>query len=115
MPSEPTGDATGDATIVRTRGTVIIDVEACKGCDLCIDACRPGVLTMTTHERNTRGYRYPELRPGCTACQACSQICPDFVFQVWKFETPVDEAYVVSGSEGDLVRAADDQPRRRER
>jgi 2-oxoglutarate ferredoxin oxidoreductase subunit delta len=105
MAPDPKANAGGDTMIVRTRGTVIIDVEACKGCDLCIDACRPGVLTMTTNERNTRGYRYPELRPGCTACQACSQICPDFVFQVWKYESPIDETYVVSGPEGDLVRA----------
>ena len=28
-------------TTVLTRGTVVIDVEACKGCDLCIDACPP--------------------------------------------------------------------------
>jgi 2-oxoglutarate ferredoxin oxidoreductase subunit delta len=88
-----------ETVMVRTRGTVIIDVEACKGCDLCIDACRPGVLSMTTHERNTRGYRYPELRPGCTACQACSQVCPDFVFQVWKFETPLEESYAVDPEE----------------
>jgi 2-oxoglutarate ferredoxin oxidoreductase subunit delta len=90
-----TPDPPAQTTMVRTRGTVVIDVEACKGCDLCIDACRPGVLSMTTHDRNTRGYRYPELRPGCTACQACSQICPDFVFQVWKFETPVEEDFAV--------------------
>jgi 2-oxoglutarate ferredoxin oxidoreductase subunit delta len=77
------------ADTVLTRGTVVIDVEACKGCDLCIDACKPGVLTMTTATRNERGYRYPELVSGCTACQACAQICPDFVFQVWKFDTPV--------------------------
>ena len=51
------------STIV-TRGTVVIDVEACKGCDLCIEACRPGVLVMTEHERNSRGYRYPQLLPG---------------------------------------------------
>jgi 2-oxoglutarate ferredoxin oxidoreductase subunit delta len=88
-------DAGAGTVTVRTRGTVVIDVEACKGCDLCIDACRPGVLSMTTNTRNTRGYRYPELRPGCTACQACSQICPDFVFQVWKFETPIDETFAV--------------------
>jgi 2-oxoglutarate ferredoxin oxidoreductase subunit delta len=86
------------ASEVVSRGTLVIDVEACKGCDLCIDACRPGVLSMTTNERNTRGYRYPELRPGCTACQACSQICPDFVFQVWKYETPVEETYQVVAS-----------------
>ena len=46
---------------VLTRGTVVIDVEACKGCDLCIDACPPRVLVMTEHEVNTRGYRYPLL------------------------------------------------------
>jgi 2-oxoglutarate ferredoxin oxidoreductase subunit delta len=74
---------------VVTRGTVVIDVDACKGCDLCVDACPPGVLIMTDHLRNARGYRYPELRPGCTACRACAQICPDFVFQVWKFDEPV--------------------------
>ena len=91
-------DAGAGTVTVRTRGTVVIDVEACKGCDLCIDACRPGVLSMTTQDRNTRGYRYPELRPGCTACQACSQICPDFVFQVWKYETPVEETFVVAAT-----------------
>lgn len=72
-----------------TRGTVVVDVEACKGCELCIEACPPRVLKMGT-EVNARGYRYPLLRPGCTGCKACSQICPDFVFQVYKYETPLD-------------------------
>jgi 2-oxoglutarate ferredoxin oxidoreductase subunit delta len=75
---------------VLARGTVVIDVEACKGCDLCIDACKPNVLKMTVHELNTRGHRYPILLAGCTACRACAQICPDFVFQVWKYEQPVE-------------------------
>jgi 2-oxoglutarate ferredoxin oxidoreductase subunit delta len=74
---------------VVTRGTVVIDVEACKGCRLCIDACPPGVLVMTEHRSNSRGYRYPLLLAGCTGCKACSQICPDFVFQVYKYETPI--------------------------
>jgi 2-oxoglutarate ferredoxin oxidoreductase subunit delta len=75
---------------IRVRGTVVIDVDACKGCDLCIDACKPDVLVMTTVERNAHGYLYPQLLAGCTACQACAQICPDFVFQVWKFLEPLD-------------------------
>ena len=79
---------TADGTVL-TRGTVVIDVERCKGCDLCIDACRPGVLTMTDHERNAKGFRYPQLSQGCTACRACAQICPDYVFQVWKYEEPL--------------------------
>ena len=75
---------------VLTRGTVVIDVDACKGCDLCIDACPPDVLVMTTDRVNSRGYRYPYLLAGCTGCRACAQICPDFVFQVYKFDDPVD-------------------------
>jgi 2-oxoglutarate ferredoxin oxidoreductase subunit delta len=74
---------------VAARGTVVIDVDACKGCDLCVDACPTGVLVMTTSSVNERGYRYPLLLPGCTGCKACAQICPDFVFQVFKFNKPV--------------------------
>ena len=77
---------------------MVIDVEACKGCDLCIDACKPGVLVMTEHERNERGFRYPVLFDGCTACQACAQICPDFVFQVWKYDVPVESGTATLGS-----------------
>ena len=77
---------------VTVRGTVVIDVEACKGCDLCIDACPPRVLEMTDHEVSRRGYRYPRLLTGCTGCRACAQICPDFVFQVYKYDTPLELA-----------------------
>lgn len=73
-----------------TRGHVVIDADACKGCDLCIDACPPHVLVMTAHAVNARGYRYPLLLPGCTGCKACSQICPDFVFQVYKLAEPTE-------------------------
>jgi 2-oxoglutarate ferredoxin oxidoreductase subunit delta len=86
------GRSTGAPNVtatVLTRGTLVIDVEACKGCELCIDACPPAVLAMGT-EVNARGYRYPVLAPGCTGCKACSQICPDFVFQVYKYEQPLE-------------------------
>ena len=72
---------------VISRGTVTIDVEHCKGCDLCIPACPPEVLTMSTAV-NRMGYRYPELHPGCTGCAACSYVCPDFVFEVFRYDTP---------------------------
>jgi 2-oxoglutarate ferredoxin oxidoreductase subunit delta len=76
--------------IVLTRGTVRIDVESCKGCYLCVAACPPGVLVMTTEQVNQRGYQYPELDAGCTGCRRCAQICPDFVFEVWKYDTAVE-------------------------
>ncbi len=73
---------------VLTRGTVVIDVERCKGCELCIPACPPGVLVMS-RATNATGYRYPLLRPGCTGCQACHAVCPDYVFEVYKFDEPI--------------------------
>lgn len=72
-----------------TRGTLVIDTEACKGCTLCIDACPVDVLVMTEEAVNHRGYRYPMLLPGCTGCRACAQICPDFVFAVYRYDEPV--------------------------
>lgn len=69
----------------QSRGTVVIDVERCKGCELCIPACPVDVLTMSA-ERNADGFRYPLLTEGCTGCTACQQVCPDFVFEVYQFE-----------------------------
>jgi len=77
-----------DATTVTSRGTVTIDVEHCKGCELCIPACPPQVLTMSS-TTNRMGYRVPQLHPGCTGCAACLYVCPDFVFEVFRFTTPV--------------------------
>jgi 2-oxoglutarate ferredoxin oxidoreductase subunit delta len=93
---DPEGD---DRTTVLTRGRLVIDVEACKGCELCIDACPPRVLQMA-NDVNTRGYRYPLLFPGCTGCKACSQICPDFVFQVYKYDAPLEVPSAWSKADG---------------
>jgi len=79
---------------VESRGTVTIAAERCKGCELCISACPPQVLGMTT-EHNELGFPYPELVPGCTGCGACLLVCPDFCFEVYQYETP--EQHEVNG------------------
>ena len=73
---------------VVSRGTVVIDRERCKGCELCIPACPPRVLRMS-EVRNERGVAYPELVPGCTGCGACLWVCPDFCFEVFRYDEPV--------------------------
>ena len=35
------------STTVLVRGTVTMHEDQCKGCELCVPACRPGVLRMT--------------------------------------------------------------------
>ncbi len=74
---------------VTSRGTVAIATSRCKGCELCIPACPPQVLTMS-EAVNELGFRFPELYPGCTGWRACLLVCPDFVFEVYQFETPVE-------------------------
>jgi 2-oxoglutarate ferredoxin oxidoreductase subunit delta len=39
-------------------------------------------------EVNHLGYRYPQLHPGCTGCAACLFVCPDFCFEVFRFDEP---------------------------
>ena len=76
---------------VLTRGTVTIDILTCKGCELCIAACPPEVLVMSDPaDVNELGFRYPRLVAGCTGCLACLQVCPDFCFEVFKFEPPIE-------------------------
>lgn len=75
---------TADESRRTTRGTITIAVERCKGCELCIAACPPEVLTMSA-DVNASGYRYPVLHPGCTGCTACQMVCPDYVFDVFRF------------------------------
>jgi 2-oxoglutarate ferredoxin oxidoreductase subunit delta len=89
-PGRDTGMTSGAASI-RSRGTVTIEVQRCKGCELCIPACPPQVLTMS-EATNRIGFRYPELHAGCTGCAACLLVCPDFVFEVFRFDTPVEHA-----------------------
>ncbi len=76
---------------VTSRGTVTIAIEACKGCDLCIPACPPRVLSMS-EDMNEKGFRYPRLQPGCTGCGACALVCPDFCFEVYQYAVPVTHA-----------------------
>lgn len=73
--------------VVKSRGTVTIAVETCKGCDLCIPACPPRVLEMSSAV-NHLGYHYPLLLDGCTGCAACLLVCPDFVFEVFREPRP---------------------------
>lgn len=73
---------------VISRGSVVIDREHCKGCELCIPACPPRVLRMS-QGRNGLGVAYPELLPGCTGCGACLLVCPDFCFEVFRFDEPL--------------------------
>jgi 2-oxoglutarate ferredoxin oxidoreductase subunit delta len=37
---------------------------------------------------NRKGYRYPLLQAGCTGCELCAKVCPDFCFEVFREAKP---------------------------
>jgi 2-oxoglutarate ferredoxin oxidoreductase subunit delta len=70
------------------RGTVVIDVNRCKGCELCAAVCPQGILHMSRDRFNARGYRPVQLvdpEGKCTGCTLCALICPDVVFTVYRY------------------------------
>lgn len=75
---------------MAARGTVVIDRNRCKGCELCVHACPQGVLHMD-ETYNVRGYRpvlLDERSHQCTGCAVCSVVCPDVVFTVYRMALP---------------------------
>lgn len=66
------------------RGSVKIDIERCKGCELCVEACPQGSLAMSK-EINAKGYHYAVLiQDNCTGCINCALVCPDAVITVYR-------------------------------
>ena len=66
------------------RGTVAINIETCKGCELCIEACPQESLALS-EGINSQGYHYAVLvKDNCTGCVNCALVCPDAVIAVYR-------------------------------
>jgi len=65
--------------------SLVIDVENCKGCGLCVVHCSKGVLKMTTDVTNDDGYYFPVIRneDGCIGCGACCLVCPEGRIEIY--------------------------------
>jgi 2-oxoglutarate ferredoxin oxidoreductase subunit delta len=71
------------------RGTVVIAVDQCKGCELCTTICPQDILVMSHDRFNARGYRPVQLVDPdgkCTGCALCALICPDVVLTVYRYD-----------------------------
>ena len=71
--------------MAKIKGCVVVNVERCKGCGVCISACPCNVLKLSASV-NAKGYRYAEManKEACTGCASCGIICPDSCIVVYR-------------------------------
>ncbi len=69
---------------MATKGDIIINIEKCKGCQVCLDACPKDVLDVSS-QVNAKGYQYIiKVNAECTGCANCAVVCPDAVITVYR-------------------------------
>lgn len=68
------------------KGYVEIDIEVCKGCNLCVIHCPTECLALNKSDTNSYSLHYAYLaeEDKCIACMNCSVICPDGAITVYR-------------------------------
>lgn len=71
--------------MAKIKGHIVVDVERCKGCGVCVEACPCDVLGLAD-EVNGKGYHYAVMAAAdaCTGCASCGIICPDSCIVVYR-------------------------------
>ncbi|HPO62006.1 MAG TPA: ferredoxin family protein [Candidatus Kapabacteria bacterium] len=70
--------------MAKVYGDIVIDIEKCKGCELCIVACPEQTLGLS-EIINKKGYRYSvKINDNCTGCASCAIICPEAIITVYR-------------------------------
>lgn len=65
-------------------GKIVINIERCKGCKLCVQVCPKDCITIS-NQSNKSGY-FPARADNtdCTGCAACAIICPEAIIEVFR-------------------------------
>ena len=76
-------------TMAKIKGTVVVDTERCKGCNLCVVACPSKVLVLSK-QVNGKGYSYCTMAnpDDCVGCASCALVCPDSCLTVYRQKDP---------------------------
>lgn len=73
--------------MAKVRGAIVVDVQGCKGCEVCVGACATDVIGIAK-EVNRKGYHYAYMKnpDACIGCMNCAIVCPDGVISVYKLK-----------------------------
>lgn len=70
----------------KPKGTIIVDIERCKGCNLCAIACPLNIISLSKKQVNKKGYPFAQQENNnlCTGCTSCAIVCPDGCISVYR-------------------------------
>lgn len=73
--------------MAKVKGRIVVDIERCKGCSVCIGACPTEVIDLA-EEVNSKGYHYSYMAnaAACIGCTNCAVVCPDGVITVYRMK-----------------------------
>lgn len=82
--------------MAKAKGAIVVDIEQCKGCELCVVACPTDVIRLS-REVNGKGYNfaYMEYPENCIGCVNCAIVCPDGVISVYKVKSDAGQAKAI--------------------
>ena len=61
---------------------LILNVERCKGCYLCISNCKKGAISLSDYT-NKKGIKTIQVnQEKCVQCGNCYTMCPDLVLEI---------------------------------
>ncbi len=71
--------------MAKIKGAIVVDIEKCKGCGVCVTAC-PSEVIQLADDVNGKGYHYAYMAnpDACTGCANCALVCPDSVITVYR-------------------------------
>jgi 2-oxoglutarate ferredoxin oxidoreductase subunit delta len=70
--------------MAKLKGAIVINIERCKGCEVCTVVCPESVIGMNTGV-NSKGYHFAMVtNENCTGCANCAVVCPDGVITVYR-------------------------------
>jgi len=59
------------------RGKVVVSMEECKGCGLCVESCPPKCLELSSELSHYGVHPARYTGHGCTGCGICFYCCPE--------------------------------------
>lgn len=70
--------------MAKVIGTIVVEIQKCKGCGLCVVACPQDVIQLSK-DVNSKGFNFAEMKnDACIGCTNCALVCPDSVITVYR-------------------------------